>query len=203
MAGHSTLRVAAEMDGIETPGRAPYNAAEDVPMNRTAIYDDDILQWSEQQAAALRRLAWTRRDLSNEVDWEHVAEEIEDVGRSQLLAVQSLIRQVLIHVIKGVSVGETEPMLHWRKEVVAFHTDLIRRFTPSMRSRCDLAEIRHDAIRQADADLAIHKQSIMPALRTRCPLTLDEILDPQFDFIASVEAVRKRLQHDTSQSGGG
>jgi hypothetical protein len=37
-------------------------------MSRPAIYDDDILEWSEQQAAALRHVSRTRPDMSNEID---------------------------------------------------------------------------------------------------------------------------------------
>jgi hypothetical protein len=48
------------------------------------LYDDDILLWSERQAALLRRRA------ANELDWENIAEEIEDVGCSELRSCRSL-----------------------------------------------------------------------------------------------------------------
>jgi hypothetical protein len=50
-------------------------------MDRPDLYDSDILAWSEQQAAALRRLAG-RRELPNELDLDNVVEEIETVGRN-------------------------------------------------------------------------------------------------------------------------
>ena len=65
----------------------------------SATYDADILEWSEEQASALRSLARSRPDLSNELDWENVAEEIECVGRSEFAAVRSYIRQIIIHLI--------------------------------------------------------------------------------------------------------
>ncbi len=45
-------------------------------------YDTDLLLWSRHQAALLRRRA--ARDLVNEdeVDWAHIAEEIEALGKS-------------------------------------------------------------------------------------------------------------------------
>ena len=43
-------------------------------LNRTADYDTDILEWSEEQAAALRNLGRSRPDLSNELDWDNIAE---------------------------------------------------------------------------------------------------------------------------------
>ena len=51
-------------------------------MGDRTLYDEDILIWSEQQAAALRSLA-SRRDLPNELDLANVIEEIEDAGRSR------------------------------------------------------------------------------------------------------------------------
>ena len=42
------------------------------------LYDEDIVTWSEQQAELLRRRS------ANALDWDHLAEEIEDVGRSHI-----------------------------------------------------------------------------------------------------------------------
>lgn len=43
------------------------------------LYGDDILLWSEQQAALLRRLATGER-VSDAIDWQHVIDEVESVG---------------------------------------------------------------------------------------------------------------------------
>ncbi|MBV9250584.1 MAG: DUF29 domain-containing protein [Acetobacteraceae bacterium] len=61
----------------------------------SGLYDADVLLWSEQQAELLRRRA------ANALDWENLAEEIEDVGRSQLNAVESLLTQALLHYLKA------------------------------------------------------------------------------------------------------
>jgi Domain of unknown function DUF29 len=164
-------------------------------MNRSAVYEDDILEWSEQQAAALRHLARTRPDMSNEIDWENVAEEIECVGRSEFAAVLSYIRQILTHLIKAVSVSEGGPLLHWRSEVVAFHRDLLDRISPLMHPRIDMSRLWRQALRQAEADLAVHGQTVA-ALPKDCPLQLVEIADPQFDFIAAVDRLRRRLDNE-------
>lgn len=162
-------------------------------MNRSVLYDDDILEWSEQQADALRRVAQTRRDVSNEVDWEHVAEEIEDVGRSEFTAVKSFIRLILVHLIKAISVPDHSSLLHWRKEVVAFHRDLLDRITPSMHGRIDLDSAWRQAIKQADADLAVYGQEVAASLPKRCPVGMDDILAQDFDLIATAETLRKRI----------
>jgi hypothetical protein len=75
-------------------------------MSSATTYDSDILEWSEEQAAALRNLARARPDLTNQLDWDNIAEEIECVGRSEFAAVQSFVRRVLVHLIKAVSVPD-------------------------------------------------------------------------------------------------
>jgi len=165
---------------------------------RSATYDTDILEWSEQQASALRNLARTRHDLSNELDWENVAEEIECVGRSEFAAVRSYIRQIMIHLIKAVSAPQTELILHWHKEVRGFHSELIDRVTPSMIARLDIASLWRRAIKDAEVDLGEHGQAVTPALRRECPLIAAEIADPDFDFLHAVEKIRAQIGRDTS-----
>jgi hypothetical protein len=69
-------------------------------MDTATLYDDDIVTWSERQAAALRALA-ARPELSNAVDWDNVIEEIECLGRSEWKGVASQIRNALAHILKG------------------------------------------------------------------------------------------------------
>ena len=71
-------------------------------MDQPVSYDEDVLAWSEQQAAVLRELAG-RKGLPNQLDLEHVAEEIEDLGRAEFNAVKSYIRQILAHLVKAAS----------------------------------------------------------------------------------------------------
>lgn len=63
-----------------------------------SLYERDILSWSEHQADRLRRLA--RGERVDDVDWTHVVEEIEDVGLSELHAVESALDRLLVHLLQ-------------------------------------------------------------------------------------------------------
>jgi len=158
-----------------------------------STYDTDILEWSEQQAAALRDLSRTPQGRSNELDLEHVAEEIEDVGRSELMAVQSFVRQILVHVVKAVSAPDATSVLHWRKEVVGFHNDLLDRMTPSMPARINVSKLWQRAMRQAEADLAVYGQALASGLPQECPFTIAEITASDFDFMSAVDVLCQRI----------
>ena len=167
-------------------------------LNRTADYGTDILEWSEEQAAALRNLGRSRPDLSNELDWDNIAEEIECVGRSEFAAVRSYVRQILIHLIKAVSVPDSDSMRHWRTEAATFQDDLLDRISPSMLSRVDIDAIWTRAVNRAEAELADYGRSIARNLPSRCPITMAAIADREFDFLKIVDDVRKRIEDGTA-----
>lgn len=144
-------------------------------------YRADIYGWSKCQAAALRELA-RRRGLPNDLDVEHVIEEIERVGGSQLAAVESLLRLIFVHLMKAACAETDEPKLHWRSEVIGFHNELVSRFTSTMEKDIDLDRVWARAFRQARAALQEYGEEISPSLRLGCPFELQDLtvedLDP-------------------------
>jgi hypothetical protein len=140
------------------------------------LYDRDILAWSLHQASLLRRVA--RGERVNEVDWEHVVEEIEDVGISQLNAVQSHLRLMLVHLLKVHSWPESRSIGHWRAEIVSFQAEAAQRFAASMRQRIDLQRLYRSA--RAQVSVATYGgREPLPSPDT-CPFTLDQLLnDPE------------------------
>ena len=149
-------------------------------MDRPSLYDDDIVTWAEEQAAALRALA-ARSDLSNAVDWENVAEEIESVGRSQIRAVERLLIQLLAHLLKRVSAPDAPPNLHWRREIAAFQVAAQARYERSMRQRVDWLKVWRLGIEMAEGDLELYGDTVLPNLPAECPLTPEELLAASFD----------------------
>jgi len=135
-------------------------------------YDHDVLLWSQHNAALLRRFA--RGERVNGIDWVHVAEEIEDVGLSQLNAVHSYLRLMPVHLLKLRGWPDSPSAAHWRTEIVSFQKDAARRFTPSMRQRIDMREVWSDEPDQLDA--ASYDGRDAPPWPAVCPLTLDQLL---------------------------
>ena len=78
------------------------------------LYEEDtFLAWSRNQAAALRAAA---QDGSNqELDWENLAEEIEDLGKSQRLALRSRISTIIEHLVKLAHSPANDPRSGWQQ----------------------------------------------------------------------------------------
>jgi hypothetical protein len=107
-------------------------------------YERDVLAWSQHQADLLRRLG--RGERVNDVDWTNVAEEIEDVGLSELHSVESDLNLVIVHLLKLQAWPDSTAADHWLTEIVVFQRNARRRFTPSMRQRIDLGALYADAL---------------------------------------------------------
>ena len=153
------------------------------------LYDTDILAWSQRQAAVLRDLA-ARRDLPNELDLDHVAEEIENVGRSELNAVQSFLRLCLVHVIKAACSPRESLAPGWGEEAVRFRGDALDRLTPSMLGLIDLDAIWRRAVRESEESLAFYDEPLPPSLPTKCPFSLEALTARSFDVRAAVESLK-------------
>ena len=133
------------------------------------LYDQDILLWAEHQADALRRRAL------NEIDWENVAEEIVDVGRSELRAVASHLVQALLHDLKAEAWPLSREAPHWRAEARGQRDDARAAFTRSMaqREELDIAELYRRALRRLPDMI----DGVPPLpLPEACPVTLEELL---------------------------
>ena len=135
------------------------------------LYDTDILGWSEQQAALLRQAAVGKP--VPEIDWSNIIEEIEGVGLSELRAVESLLFQALVHMLKAEGWPLSRDTEHWRGEMRGFRRQARRRFTTSMRQKLDLAGLYDDAMQAVPA--TVDGQPPLP-LPARCSMTLDELL---------------------------
>lgn len=137
-----------------------------------ADYDSDILEWSERQATLLRRRAAGELVNEAELDWPHIAEEIEDVGRSELRSCRSLLRQALRLMLKADAWPGSRYAPAWRADAIDFRRQARDAFTPSMRRRIDVASLYADAL--ASLPETTDGEAPLP-IRREVP-TLDELL---------------------------
>lgn len=144
-----------------------------------ALYNTDALAWGERQSDLLARLARGER-LNADIDWEHVVEEIRDVGLSELKRCESLLARAMTHLLKMRAMPDNPAHRHWGAEVVAFLGGARRNFTPSMRQRIDLADL------YAEALAAARIEAPGVELPAACPFTQDELLAAQPDVFALV-----------------
>lgn len=136
-------------------------------------YETDVLVWSERQGELLRRIARGERVNDADLDWPNIAEEIESVGRSQVDAVESLLLQALLHMLKDQAWPGSPAAPGWRADGRLFRSQARRRFAPSMRQRIDVSGLYSDAVKALPETM--DRQAPLPVPES-CPVTLDELL---------------------------
>jgi hypothetical protein len=111
------------------------------------LYEEDYLAWTREQVKALRGLA---RDGSNlPLDLENLAEEIEDLGKSEREELFSRVETVLDHLLKLQFAPVAEPRAGWRGTILRSRQMISRRLERSPSLRRELPEIIADAHRTA------------------------------------------------------
>jgi hypothetical protein len=136
-----------------------------------ALYDDDFYAWTQEQAELLR----DGSAASSRLDFDLIAEEIEDLGKSELHTVQSLCEHIIEHLLKLEYSGLAEPARHWRQEIVEWRIQVARKSTRSIIAKLDLVDRYRSALRLL-RDLEHDVPGLLGRLPAECPYSLDQIL---------------------------
>src|ERR1700686_4208151 len=97
--------------------------------------DDDFYAWTQYQAEVLRSM----RTRDNRFDREHVAEEIEDLGKSERDAVRSQIRRIVEHFLKLAYSPAQAPRFDWMHSISDARTALEDKMSPTLRRDVEAA----------------------------------------------------------------
>lgn len=139
-------------------------------------YDKDFDAWLQEQAALLRAKQWDALDV------EHLAEEIEEVRKSERHAVRSHLRILLLHLLQWTAQPE-ERAWHsasWQASIDNSRI-LIQGFleaSPSLRP--ELPELAASAYPWARQRAVKEPQLPEVTFPDTCPWGLDQLLDEDF-----------------------
>ena len=138
----------------------------------TTSYNSDIVAWSKEQAYLLRsgRLA--------DIDIEHIAEEIEDVGKSEQRELANRMTVLMMHLLKW-HFQPARQGSSWEKTIKEQRKSIIRRLknTPSLKNLLTDDEWLEDV--WLDARIAAEKETHInfDKFPDECPWKIDNILE--------------------------
>ncbi|MDQ2101391.1 DUF29 domain-containing protein [Azospirillum isscasi] len=139
-------------------------------------YDDDFYAWTQEQARLLREAA--RERLNTPIDWDHVAEEIEDMGRNDRRAISSHLAHVIEHLLKLEFSPASDPRSGWRKSVREQRAAAVDALadSPSLKGHVDLPLAFHRGRGLAIDGLGQDRVDERD-LPSDCPYALEHLLD--------------------------
>jgi hypothetical protein len=131
-------------------------------------YDTDFYQWTQQQADLLRQGALSALDIEN------LAEEIESMGKSGQRAVESYLRNILLHLLKWQYQPERRGN-SWRLSIRDGRYQVAKRLreSPSLKPKmADMAADEYPLVREYAAN-----ETGLPLVTfpEQCPFTVEEI----------------------------
>ena len=145
------------------------------------LYDTDFFRWAEEQAALLRARGAAEAEAGarpNEpIDWENIAEELEDLGARHRDAVVSLLAIIIEHALKLEHSTDDEPRRQWTVSVRKCQWQVNRRLraSPSLAAKRDglVADAYGTARMSASFGINIPEDDLPP----ECPYETADLLD--------------------------
>ena len=143
-----------------------------------ALYDRDFFEWTVRNAELLRR------GCVEEADLEHLAEEIEDLGKRDTREVMSRLTVLLMHLLKWSVQPErrfTESgSSSWLATIHEQRRELMDIFaqSPSLKGRAEegLQKAHRRAVRDASAETGVPIRQFPE----QCPFGFEQVLEDEF-----------------------
>jgi hypothetical protein len=132
-------------------------------------YEDDLAAWGIEQAIALRN------HRGDQLDWEHLAEEIEGLVASEKWALKSQIRSLIMHLLKWEKQSIRRSRF-WANAIENAREEIKESLEekPSLRNSTEefTSSMYRRAARDAENETGISKCDFPE----ECPYTFDQIM---------------------------
>ncbi len=143
------------------------------PVDVSGAYEIDFAKWLFEQAEVLRGGALEKVDRNN------IAEELEDLGRSERRALASHLRNLILHLLNWEH-QSSERSTSWANSIDNARSETYELLTESPSLRADLRRLVDQSYARArklasrETDLGLEE---FPEI---CPYKLEQLLDPEF-----------------------
>lgn len=139
-------------------------------------YDSDITVWASEQVALLRAGRFS------ELDTEHIAEEIEEMGKGEMKSLRSAIREALEHLLKLQYSPASDPRADWKESVAKQRVAIADLLDDSPGLRPQMPELFEKSWKHARkfAIIGMEKYGESPEIPDENPFTLEQVLEDDF-----------------------
>lgn len=168
---------------------------------RPDLYEEDFLAWTQSQAAALRALAAQGALLP--LDLENLAEEVEDMGRSEVRGAVSLVTHILAHLLKLQAAPSHSAAHHWAHEVRVGRNNLSDYWSRSIARQVGqrFDKIWENARAIAVDGLVDDLADIDGRIPQRCPFSLGQVISVDRSEAGGYLSIPPRTRIDATAPG--
>jgi hypothetical protein len=136
-------------------------------------YDQDLVRWARETAELIREGSWQA------VDVEHLAEELEDLSKSERRAIASQLVRLLLHLLKWQYQPERRSD-SWIDSITdaRLQIELAIQDSPSLRSYPN--QVLAQSYQRARRSAAMQTGQPLATFPETCPYRLEQALDEAF-----------------------
>ncbi len=136
-------------------------------------YKTDFFAWTQEQSDLIRARRWS------EIDVEHLAEEVEDMGKSEKRALESRLEILLMHLLKW-QVQKDQRSNSWQRTIKDQRRRLEKQLSENPSLKAVLLEIVEDVYPSAIVAAANETGLDDEQFPADCPYSLAQILDADY-----------------------
>jgi len=140
---------------------------------RPATYDEDLYTWSLEQASLLRARKFEQIDL------EHIIEEIEDMSKSERRALQSFLETLLMHLLKW----QFQPAYQgrsWKFTIIEQRKRIESHLQENPGLKSKLSELTEKAYSYAITGAVRETGLAIDVYPQQCPWSYEQFTNPDF-----------------------
>lgn len=139
----------------------------------TTYYQQDYYAWTQEQAALIRAGQFSKLDLA------HLADEIEDMGKSEKRALESRLEVLLMHLLKW-QIQQDRRSKSWRLTIADQRRRLLKLLGENPSLKAALAESIEDIYPSA-VIAAVNETGLdIERFPSACPYTQSQIFDSDY-----------------------
>jgi DNA primase len=146
------------------------------PDSLTSLYERDYYGWIERNVHAIRE------GRVHEVDWANVAEELEDMGKSERRALRSQLARLMSHLLKWSYQPERRRISEhsWRATIEHARQSVSELLNESPSFKPQLSQLLLQAYRDAVAEAVAQTNLPKRTFPIDCPWTFNQMMAEDF-----------------------
>ena len=145
----------------------------EIALSISSLYELDFYAWANEQAALLRAGKLSQADI------EHIAEEIESMGKTEKRELISRLTVLLAHLLKW----QYQPVRRgasWEVTIVNQRLDITTHLQDNPSLKSQLSEAIANAYRKARGEAYAETALPKATFPAECPWTFEQMIDETF-----------------------
>jgi len=170
---------------VQKKGAVPARQPTSEPTELAELYECDYYGWTGSQARALRERKVSR------LDWENLAEEVDDLGKAERHRLESHLESLLMHLLKWAYQPQRRSR-SWRNSIREhrFRIQRVLRDNPSLKAK--LTQVFADAYEAARFSTENETGLDLGTFEEKCPWRIEDALRADFWPESSIKQKGRR-----------